>query len=47
MLVCLCSMLIDDERDSDYDDNYHNITSVVVAPPVIYKAPASHMTFDF
>jgi hypothetical protein len=28
------------ERDNDYDDNYHTVT-FIVAPPVIYKAPAS------
>jgi hypothetical protein len=33
-------MIIDDERDSDYDDNYHTVTSVV-APPINYKTPAS------
>jgi hypothetical protein len=33
-------MIIDDERDGDYDDNYHTVTSVI-APPVNYEAPAS------
>jgi hypothetical protein len=33
-------MIIDDERDVGYDDNYHTVTSVV-APPVNYEAPAS------
>jgi hypothetical protein len=33
-------MIIDDERDSDYDDNYHTVTSVVV-PPINYETPAS------
>jgi hypothetical protein len=34
-------MIIDDERDDDYDDNYHTVT-FVVASHVIYEAPASH-----
>jgi hypothetical protein len=33
-------MIIDDERDGGYDDNYHTITSVI-ASPVNYEAPAS------
>jgi hypothetical protein len=33
-------MFINDERDDDYDDNYHTVTSVI-ALPVTYKAPAS------
>jgi hypothetical protein len=33
-------MIIDDERDDGYDDNYHTITSVI-APPVTYEVPAS------
>jgi hypothetical protein len=33
-------MIIDDERDISYDDNYYTITSVI-APPVTYEAPAS------
>jgi hypothetical protein len=36
-------MIIDDERDSGYVDNYHIVTSVV-APPVTYEAPASLTT---
>jgi hypothetical protein len=32
-------MIIDDERDVGYDDNYHTITSVV-APPVQRAAVA-------
>jgi hypothetical protein len=38
--IILHNMTIDDERDDIYDDNYHNVTSVV-APPVNYEAPAS------
>ena len=38
--IILHNMIIDDERDSGYDDNYHTVTSVV-APPVTYEAPAS------
>jgi hypothetical protein len=33
-------MIIDDETDGGYDDNYHTVTSVV-APPVSYEAPTS------
>jgi hypothetical protein len=33
-------MIINDERGDDYDDNYHNIASVV-ATPVTYETPAS------
>jgi hypothetical protein len=36
-------MIIDDERDGGYDDNYHTITSVI-APPVTFEAPASLTT---
>jgi hypothetical protein len=36
-------MIIDDERDGSYDENYHTVTSVV-APPVTYEAPASLTT---
>jgi hypothetical protein len=41
--IILHNMTIDDERDSDYDDNYHTITSVI-APSVTYEAPASLTT---
>jgi hypothetical protein len=41
--IILHNMIIDDERDGDYDDNYHTVTSVV-APHVIYEAPASFTT---
>jgi hypothetical protein len=33
--IILHNMIIDDERDGDYDDNYHTVTSVV-APPITY-----------
>jgi hypothetical protein len=33
-------MIIDDERDGGYDDNYHTVTSAV-APPVNYEALTS------
>jgi hypothetical protein len=36
-------MIIDDERDGDYDDNYHTVTSVV-APPITYDALVSLTT---
>jgi hypothetical protein len=56
MHVCiiLYNMIIDDERDDGYDDNYNIVTSVV-APPVTYEAPVSltiilqievHLTFE-
>jgi hypothetical protein len=38
--IILHNMIIDDERDDDYDNNYHTIT-YVVAPPVTYKALTS------
>jgi hypothetical protein len=41
--IILHNMIIDDERDDGYDDNYHTITSVV-ALPVTYEAPASLIT---
>jgi hypothetical protein len=55
MRVCtiLHNMIIDDERDGGYDDNYHTITSVI-APPITYETLASLTTiflkggaFDF
>jgi hypothetical protein len=36
-------MIIDDERNSGYDDNYHTVT-FVITPPVTYKASASLTT---
>jgi hypothetical protein len=41
--IILHNMIIDDERDDGYDDNYHTVTSVV-APPVTYETPASLTT---
>jgi hypothetical protein len=47
-------MIIDNERDDSYDDNYHTATSIV-ASPVTYEAPASlriifqrdaHLTYE-
>jgi hypothetical protein len=38
--IILHNMIINDERDDDYDENYHSVTSVV-APPVNYEAPTS------
>jgi hypothetical protein len=38
--IILHNMIIDDERDDDYNDNYHTVTSVV-APPITYEAPTS------
>jgi hypothetical protein len=38
--IILHNMIIDDERDDGYNDNYHIITSVV-APRVNYEASAS------
>jgi hypothetical protein len=38
--IILHNMIIDDERDGDYDENYHIVTSIV-APPVTYEAPTS------
>jgi hypothetical protein len=41
--IILHNMIIDDERDNSYDDNYHTVTFVVV-PPVTYEASASLIT---
>jgi hypothetical protein len=41
--IILHNIIIDDERDGGYDDNYHTVTSVV-APPVTYKTSASLTT---
>jgi hypothetical protein len=41
--IILHNMIIDDERDGGYDDNYHTVTSII-APLVIYEAPASLTT---
>jgi hypothetical protein len=37
--IILYNMIIDDERDHDYDDNYHTVNSV--APTVNYEAPTN------
>jgi hypothetical protein len=53
--IILHNMIIDDERDDDFDNNYHTVTSVI-APPVTYEAPANlttilqreaHLTSEF
>jgi hypothetical protein len=41
--IILHNMIIDDERDDGYDDNYHTVT-FIVASPVTYEAPASLTT---
>jgi hypothetical protein len=41
--IMLNNMIIDNERDDDYDEKYHIITSVV-APHIAYKAPTSLTT---
>jgi hypothetical protein len=38
--IILHSMIIDDEQDNYFDENYHTVTSVI-APPVNYEVPAS------
>jgi hypothetical protein len=38
--IILHNMIIDDERDNGYDDNYHTVTSVVVSS-VTYGALTS------
>jgi hypothetical protein len=38
--IILHNMIIDDERDDDYNEYYHTVTSVVAAP-INYEAPAS------
>jgi hypothetical protein len=38
--IILHNMIIDDERDNNYDENYHTVT-FIVAPPINYEAPAS------
>jgi hypothetical protein len=44
LIMCVCiilhNMIIDDERDDDYDKNYHTVVSVI-APLVNYVEPAS------
>jgi hypothetical protein len=41
--IILHNMIIDDERDGGYDDNYHIVTSVVT-PLVTYEASTSLTT---
>jgi hypothetical protein len=41
--IILHNMIIDDERDGGYDDNYHTVTSII-APPITYEAPDSLTT---
>jgi hypothetical protein len=41
--IILHNMIINDERDGGYNDNYHTVISIV-APPVTYEAPASLTT---
>jgi hypothetical protein len=41
--IILHNMIINNERDDGYDENYHTVTSVI-APPVTYEAPASLTT---
>jgi hypothetical protein len=41
--IILHNMIIDNERDGGYDENYHIVTSVI-APPVTYEALASLTT---
>jgi hypothetical protein len=41
--IILHSMIIDNERDGGYDDNYRTVTSVI-APPVTYEALANFTT---
>jgi hypothetical protein len=36
--IILHNIIIDDERDDDYVDNYYIVT-FVIAPPVNYEAP--------
>jgi hypothetical protein len=48
LIMCACiilhNMIIDDERDDSYDDNYHTVT-FIVPPPVTYEAPTSLTTY--
>jgi hypothetical protein len=41
--IILHDMIIDNERNDGYDDNYYTIT-FIVAPPVTYEAPISLAT---
>jgi hypothetical protein len=44
LIMCACiilnNMIINDERDGSFDENYHTIT-FVVAPSINYEASAS------
>jgi hypothetical protein len=43
-IICVCvilyNMIIDDERDDNYNKNYYTVT-YIVAPPVTYEASTS------
>jgi hypothetical protein len=41
--IILHNIIIDEERDDGYDENYHTVTSID-APPVTYEALASLTT---
>jgi hypothetical protein len=41
--IILHTMIIDDEKDGGYDDNYHTVTSIIT-PAINYEAPASLAT---
>jgi hypothetical protein len=41
--IILHNMIINDERDGGYDENYYIVTSVI-APSIIYEASASLTT---
>jgi hypothetical protein len=41
--IILHNIIIDDERDDVYDDNYHTVTSVT-APPFTYETSTSLTT---
>jgi hypothetical protein len=47
LIMCACiilhNMIINDERNGGYDDNYHTVT-FIVAPPITYEAPTSLTT---
>jgi hypothetical protein len=41
--IILHNMIIDDERDGGYKENYHTVI-YVIAPPITYEEPASLTT---
>jgi hypothetical protein len=47
LIMCVCiilhNMIIDDERDDSYDNNYHTVT-FIITPPVNYETPISLTT---